>query len=121
LRGDWAFGEEIIRIADNTSSDWSFNPESGKLSVNKEAMLRSKIRIEARQFHMSRLHPQQWGDRQQIDIEGDYALMTEDQRVAKALELIGVIKELAGPKPTPPPLVYVPEEEPEPEPSGIGD
>jgi hypothetical protein len=54
--GDFSFGEQILGIADNTTDDWSYNPESGKLSVNKEAMLRSKIRIEARQFHMARLH-----------------------------------------------------------------
>jgi hypothetical protein len=36
------------------------------------------------------------------------------------MELIGVIKELAGPRPKPPRLVYVPEEGPAVEPSGIG-
>jgi hypothetical protein len=41
--------------------DWSYNEKTGKLSVNKELVLRSKIRIEARQFQMSRLHPQQMG------------------------------------------------------------
>jgi hypothetical protein len=59
LRGDFSFGEQIIDIADDAANDWSFNPKCGKLSVNKEAMLRSKIRIEARQSPMSRLHPQQ--------------------------------------------------------------
>ena len=37
--------------------------EDRQAAVNKELVLRSKIRIEARQFHMSRLHPQQWGER----------------------------------------------------------
>jgi len=41
-----------------------------------EAMLRSKIRIEARQFHMNWLHPQQWGDRQQIDVKNDWSWLT---------------------------------------------
>jgi hypothetical protein len=58
IRGDFTFGEQILDIADNTSDDWSYNPNGGKLSVNKEAMLRSKIQIGARQFHMSRLHSQ---------------------------------------------------------------
>src|SRR5437764_15067630 len=61
IRGDFSFGEQILDIADNTADDWSYNSETGKLSVNKEPVLRSKIRIEARQFHMARLHPQQWG------------------------------------------------------------
>jgi hypothetical protein len=61
IRGDFSFGEQLLDIADNTSTDWSYNPESGKVTIQKEAILRSKIRIEARQFHMARLHPQQWG------------------------------------------------------------
>jgi hypothetical protein len=55
IRGDFSFGEQILDIADNTTDDWSYNPQTGKLSVNKELVLRSKIRIEARQLHMSRL------------------------------------------------------------------
>jgi hypothetical protein len=65
IRSDFTSGEQILDIADNTADDWSFNNKTGKLTVNKELVLRSKIRIEARQFHMSRLHPQQWGEKQQ--------------------------------------------------------
>jgi hypothetical protein len=28
LRGDWAFGEEILDIADNVNDDWSYNPRA---------------------------------------------------------------------------------------------
>jgi hypothetical protein len=31
--------------------------------------IRIEMRIEVRQFYMSRLHPQQWGEKQQIDIK----------------------------------------------------
>ena len=108
-------------IADNVSDDWSFNPDSGKLSVNKEAMLRSKLRIEARQWQMVRRHPQEWGDRQQIDIKNDWALLSEDERRRKAEELIAMIRELKEPPMQPLPLVYRPEEAPdEPGTGGIG-
>jgi hypothetical protein len=113
IRGDFIFGEEIVDIADNTADDWQYNKKTGKLSVNKELVLRSKIRIEARQFHMSRLHPQQWGDRQQIDVKNDWALLTEEERRRKADELIVMIRELQAPPMQPPPLVYRPEEAPE--------
>ena len=99
VRGDWAFGEQILDIADNAANDWSYNEKSGKLSVNKELVLRSKLRIEARQFHMSRLHPQQWGDRQQIDIKDDWSMLTEDERRRKAEELIAMIEEIKNPPP----------------------
>jgi hypothetical protein len=75
LRGDFTFGEQILDIADNTADNWQYNDKTGKLSVNKEFVLRSKIRIEARQFHMSRPHPQQWGDCQQLDVRDDWSLL----------------------------------------------
>ena len=62
-----AFGEQILDIADNSADDWQYNEKTGKLSVKEELVLRSKIRIEARQFHMARLRPQQWGERQRRD------------------------------------------------------
>jgi hypothetical protein len=94
VRADIAFGEQILDIADNTADDWSYNPKSGKLSVNKEAMVRSKIRIEARQFHMSRLHRQTWGEKQQVNVKHDYSQMTEAERLRKAHELVGLIQEI---------------------------
>ena len=115
-----ASGSRSWTIADNTADDWSYNSETGKLSVNKEPVLRSKIRIEARQFHMARFHPQQWGEKQQIAIKDDWALLSEDERRRKAEELIAMIRELREPPPQPPPLVYRPEEAPDDEPSATG-
>jgi hypothetical protein len=115
-----AFAEQQLAIADNISDDWSFNPDSGKLSVKKEAMLRSKLRIETRQWQMARRHPQEWGDRQQIEVKNDWALLSEDERRRRAEELISMIRELREPPPSPPPLVYRWEEAPEEaEPGGI--
>jgi hypothetical protein len=95
--------------------------KNGALVPNKELVLRSKLRIEARQFHMSRLHPQQWGEKQTIDIKSDWALLSEDERRRKADELIQMIRELREPPMQPPPLVYRHEEAPdEPEPGGSG-
>jgi hypothetical protein len=36
IRASAAFTEQQLQIADNTSDDWSFNRESGKLTVNKD-------------------------------------------------------------------------------------
>jgi hypothetical protein len=113
IRGDFSFGEQILDIADNTADDWQYNEKTGKLSIQKEAILRSKIRIEARQFHMSRLHPQQWGEKQQIDVKNDWALLSEEERGRKADELIQMIRELREPPMQPPPLVYRAEEAPD--------
>jgi hypothetical protein len=103
----------MLEIADNTATDWSYNTESGKLSVNKEAMLRSKVRIETRQWQTSRRHPQEWGDRQQIDVKSDWSLLSQEERDRKAQELLAMIPELTAPPPEPPPFVYRWEEAPD--------
>jgi hypothetical protein len=87
--------------------------KNGAQVVNKELVLRSKLRIEARQFHMSRLHVQTWGEKRTIDIKSDWALLSEDERRRKADELIAMIRELKEPPMQPPPLVYRAEEAPD--------
>ena len=84
--------------------------KNGRLVPNKELVLRSKLRIEARQWQMARLQPQQWGDRQRIDIKDDWALLTPEERRRKADELIAMTRELKQPPMQPPPLIYRPEE-----------
>ena len=124
IRAEIAFGEQILDIADDGRNDW-VETKTGRLVPNKELVLRSKIRIEARQFHMSRLHPQQWGEKQEIDIKNDWALLTEDERRRKADEIIAMIRWLREPpRQPPPPLVYrweEPAEDDEPVPTeGVG-
>ena len=63
IRADFTFGEQILDLADDTSNDWYYNEKTGMLSVNKEVVLRSRVRIGVRQLHMARLQPQTWGDR----------------------------------------------------------
>src|SRR5690348_9555152 len=55
IRADFAFGERILDLADDTSDDWYYNEKTGRLSVNKEVVLRSRVRIGVRQLHMARL------------------------------------------------------------------
>jgi hypothetical protein len=89
------------RIADDGTNDW-VTAKNGALVPNKEIVLRSKLRIEARQFHMSRLHAQTWGDKQTIDIKNDWALLSEEERRRKGDELIAMIQELREPPMQPP-------------------
>ena len=105
IRADFSFGEQIIDIADDSRNDW-VETKTGRMVPNKELVLRSKLRIAARQLHMSRLQPQTWGERQQVDLKSDWSLLTEDERRRRAEELIGMIRELREPPPQPPPLVY---------------
>ena len=109
LRGDLAFGEQILEIADDTENDYK-TAINGRKVPDKDLMLRSKIRIEARQFHMRQLHPQTWGERQQIDLKNDMTQLTVEERLRKAAELLDLVRAITGPRPVPPPLEYHPEE-----------
>ena len=59
---------------------------------------------------MARLDPRLWGERQQIDLNSDWLLLSEPERRGKADEMIQIIRELKEPPIQPPPLVYRPEE-----------
>ena len=119
MRADLTFGESIISIADDAENDWIEAKNGGAPRINKELVLRSKLRIETRRWQMARLQPQTWGDRQKLDIKSDWSLLTEPERQRKADELILMIKDLKEPPQGPPPLVYRAEEATdEPEPGG---
>jgi hypothetical protein len=118
VRAELAYPEAIIDIADDAQSDWG-ETKNGKPIVNKELVLRSKLRIEARQFHMSRLHRDTWGEATKVDVKHDYSQMTEAERLKKAHELVGLIHEIQRGPELPPPLEYRPEEtDEEPQPTG---
>jgi hypothetical protein len=90
-------------IADDARNDWIEAKDGGAPRVNKEVVLRSRLRIAARQLHMSRLQPETWGDRQKLDIKSDWSLLTEEERRRRAEKLISMIRELREPPPGPRP------------------
>ena len=100
------WGEEIVEIADGRGADYEIGA-NGKTVQVKEAVLRSRLRMEGRQWVMARLAPQQWGDRQQIDMKADMLLqMPEEQRVKKALELLDMVREVVNRPKERRPIVY---------------
>ena len=118
IRADFTFGEQIIDIADDSRNDW-LTAKNGKLIPNKELVLRSKLRIAARQAHMARLQPQTWGDKLTVGIKNDGNLLSEYGRRRRAEELLAMIKAIKAPPEQPPPLAL--EEAPEEaEPGRIG-
>ena len=90
LRGDWAFGDQILAIADDTDNDYK-TALNGRKVPDKELVLRSKVRIEARQFHMRQLHPTTWGERTQVDVN-DMTQLTVEERLRKAAELLDLVQ-----------------------------
>jgi terminase small subunit-like protein len=121
VRAELSFADDILDIADDGTNDWG-EAANGKPIVQKELVLRSKLRIEARRFHLERLHRETWGDKQQIDVKTDMTRLTPEERQRKADEVLEMLRALAAGPPKPPPLIYDPTEgddEPEPE-GGIG-
>lgn len=66
-RADAIF-EEILDIADDDSEDVLIS-EKGKAVFNKEFAARSKIRIDARKWNLSKMNPKKYGDYQKIDMD----------------------------------------------------
>jgi len=64
-------------------------------------------------FVLKTRRPAVWGEHRQIDAESDWELMSEEERMRKAEELIQMIEEMKQPRIMPPPLVYRPEEPPD--------
>lgn len=57
-----ALAEDCLDIADHTADDYFDN---GKL--NKEAVMRSKLRVETRLKLLSKWHPRKYGDKLQVE------------------------------------------------------
>lgn len=66
LRADAIF-DDIIDIADDSSEDTQFNENS--ISINAEFVARSRIRIDARKWIVSKLNPKKFGDK--VDVTSD--------------------------------------------------
>lgn len=68
------WGDEMIEIADEATNDTYESTDRSGNSITKtdhEVIGRSKIRIQTRQWLMSRLHHERFGDRIQQDISGE--------------------------------------------------
>ena len=102
---------ELLEIADDTDRDYR-EGKNGQEIPNKEVVLRSKIRIESRQWLMSRRDPKQWwGDRQSVDVTANIMLLSPDERVRKALALFDLMEKFVERARNPVagrPLVYDP-------------
>jgi hypothetical protein len=66
----WA--EEFMEIADDSTNDWvetKFGPQ-----VNREAIERTKLRIDARKWMMARILPKKYGDKLDLNHSGEVAI-----------------------------------------------
>jgi hypothetical protein len=60
--------QEIVDICDDCTNDWM--EREGKTLVNNEAVNRARLRVDTRKWLLSKLAPQKYGDKQQIEHSG---------------------------------------------------
>ena len=62
--------DELLDIVDDASNDWmlSNKPDSASWSVNGEHISRSRLRWDARRWHLSKMIPKKYGDKTHTDI-----------------------------------------------------
>ena len=87
----WA--HEIIEIADDTSGDFIIN-EHGERVFDHENVQRAKLKIDARKWLMSKLHPARYGDRVTADIT-----VKRDMRELSDSELLQIVGRSGEPDP----------------------
>lgn len=76
LRAENIF-EDILDIADNNTAD--IITKDGEERTNNDAIQRSRLMVDARKWHLAKLHPKKYGDKIETTIQGgDKPIQTID-------------------------------------------
>lgn len=80
------YAEEIIEIADDGSRDTYIDGDGNERSDN-EVIARSKLRVDARKWFVSKMNPKKYGDKQTIDLNAKVELSEAaiDERLSRLL------------------------------------
>jgi hypothetical protein len=87
LLGYQLMADELVDIADDTSKDHKTNPETGRKVIDKEAVMRSRLKVDTRKWLLSKTLPKVYGDRQALELSGP-------DGKPLAVGLLGVIQRL---------------------------
>jgi hypothetical protein len=66
IRADFIF-EEIIEIADDDSGDRKVNEKTGEEVLDSEFVQRSRLKVDARKWAVSKMNPKKYGDKLDVD------------------------------------------------------
>ena len=61
--------EELLDIADDGANDWLKNKNG--LMLNKEVVLRSRLRVDTRKWYLSKVLPKKFGEKLDLTSLGD--------------------------------------------------
>lgn len=80
---------EILDIADDGTNDWverEFQNGNTAIVLNKEAVQRSNLRVNARQYVLEKLSPKRFGPKSQLDLtssDGSMSPMSDEAKAAR--------------------------------------
>ncbi len=78
LRADAIF-EDIIDIADDDSGDIKYDKDGNEM-LNSEFVQRSRLRVDARKWIVSKLNPKKYGDKIENTHLGELSIIWQEQR-----------------------------------------
>lgn len=68
MRSDLIF-DEILEIADSANAD-AYVDDNGVVKIDGEAIQRSRLKIDARKWTLSKMQPKKYGDKSTLELEG---------------------------------------------------
>lgn len=83
-----SMADETIAISDDGSND-TYLDDAGIVRTNSDVVQRSKLRVDTRKWYLSKIAPNRYGDRLQVDanINVEIAQMDDAELKAKVAEL----------------------------------
>lgn len=68
----YAIGDEIFEIADDGRNDWmqANHGDNAGYQLNGEHVQRSKLRVDTRKWHLSKILPKVYGDKTEVAVTG---------------------------------------------------
>jgi transposase-like protein len=87
-----AMADEILAIADDVASDYKETADGRKV-IDQEAINRSRLRVDARKWLMSKIAPKTYGDKLDLNHSGNIGSLDEsavDARLAELLRKAGL-------------------------------
>lgn len=93
------YAEDIIQISDDATNDWMERRSEAEKGagvntgwvINGEHVQRSRLRVEARKWIVSKLYPKKYGEKiqQEIDVKHDVTVTFQSAAISAVNEIIG--------------------------------
>lgn len=92
--------DSLLDIADDGTNDWveSNDPDNPGYRLNGENVQRSKLRVDARKWYLSKLAPKKYGDKTSMELtgaDGGPLQITDTERAARLAAIVATARQRA--------------------------